>query len=425
MSSYSRKQRHSRRRQNLGDSLVPPTNTSSAFKSPPHPYHESPPPPPPIRQSLMHQTSTNEYKVSAISKDALGTGSALESVLEYSDTSDDMREDSYFLLQENPDVASRLLGSHHHLAPRSRNPLQRNRQDVSGESSFRDLKLAGSKSSNVVQFSSQTRSDSSSDSEDGGLGDNFSRDKQLDNRVITNSTQDSDRTKRSDAKDKNKLTWMKRVAFGFRSPSGIFDQDNKHSRQSRTNRHPEHPISKLLVDVSDRVARHRVSSGSTMEYTHALLSHPTKPNSQITEFGVPSYETSPLLSGNKLHSSYSHGVEKSGVSSDIHPFQPSILTIEGKGSNRERLNCSPRSLLSTIPPFTFSSRRTAAQVAAYFLMDYEASRSPTLSTNFEKVTKEQLTLYRFHFSSLWRNFVNLATVLLFLSHTQNVLVGAM
>jgi hypothetical protein len=85
----------------------------------------------------------------------------------------------------------------------------------------------------------------------------------------------------------------------------------------------------------------------------------------------------------------------------------------------------PGSVLSRHPHFFFSSRRIAAQVAAYFLMDYEASRSPTLPSHFELISEEQLTLYRVHYSWLWRSFVNFAIVVLFLSNTQNVLGTAM
>ena len=88
-------------------------------------------------------------------------------------------------------------------------------------------------------------------------------------------------------------------------------------------------------------------------------------------------------------------------------------------------NPAAAATVSTRPiEFVFTSRSMAATVAAYFLLDYESSRPPTLPADFATITPRQLALYRFHFSPMWRWFVNTAIVVLFLSHTQNRLVTA-
>lgn len=82
-------------------------------------------------------------------------------------------------------------------------------------------------------------------------------------------------------------------------------------------------------------------------------------------------------------------------------------------------------VVSTRPnEFLFTSRTMAATVAAYFLLDYESSRPPTLPAELASITPRQLALYRFHFSWMWRWFVNAAIVALFMSHTQNRRVTA-
>jgi hypothetical protein len=72
------------------------------------------------------------------------------------------------------------------------------------------------------------------------------------------------------------------------------------------------------------------------------------------------------------------------------------------------------------------SKKSATTVAAFFLMDYEAGRPPTLSPTFESITREQLKVYQLHFSWLWGLLgVNLSILVLFLAHTQNHLTTAM
>jgi hypothetical protein len=142
------------------------------------------------------------------------------------------------------------------------------------------------------------------------------------------------------------------------------------------------------------------------------------------------YETSPLLIDSKPQPKYSADphVQKPA---DFHPLNAGSKTKEANAmssvkNRNDRTSTGEPLLTSTIrtESYIFPSRRTAAQVAAFFLMDYEASRPPTHTSDFETITKQQLKVYRIHFSWPWRWFVNLAIVVLFLSHTQNLLVTA-
>ncbi len=62
----------------------------------------------------------------------------------------------------------------------------------------------------------------------------------------------------------------------------------------------------------------------------------------------------------------------------------------------------------------------AITIAAFFLMDYEAGRAPTLSSYFHRITDHQLNVYRLEFSSWWR-WIGLypATFLLFVTYFQS------
>jgi len=65
------------------------------------------------------------------------------------------------------------------------------------------------------------------------------------------------------------------------------------------------------------------------------------------------------------------------------------------------------------------SRAVAAMTAAYYLMDYEDGRPPTMS-NVDMITQDQLRLYRIHYSWMWRWLgVNFAVVLLFVANTED------
>lgn len=415
MSSSGRNQRHARRQQRLREPPAPQSNTTL---SPPHPYHENPPPPPPSHHLLQQRSTSTDSKVSDLSMDDFATGSALESVFEYSDTSDDMREDTYFLPEENPYSPASLLGNQAPFPRRPHNPYQRNggRND-SGESAFREIKRTGSQSSHIVQFSSQSKNDSFSDSEVGELGGDVFHDSDNDG-----SEEDSSNVQVSGPKSRNKVPWMKRVAYAFRSPSGIHDQDNKHAKQQfEKSRHEQGNSSRK------KSTHNRMPSGSTMEYAHALVRYPSQPKSEINELHASSYETSPLLAGSLSVSNYSQSQLDRRTNTATMPATSRTKPMEG--SIQKRQKDANGNLSGTFMPmqprYIFASRRTAVQVAAYYLMDYEASRPPTLSSNFETITKEQLLLYRIHFSLPWRSFVNMAIVLLFLSHTQDLLVIAM
>ncbi|KAG7368064.1 ion transport protein [Nitzschia inconspicua] len=339
--------------------------------SPPHPYHQNTPPPPPPAHYLQQQRSiSTDSKVSDISMDDFATGSALESVFEYSDTSDDMREDSYFLPEENPYSPPSLLGNQNPFPRRPNNPYQRTggRND-SGESSFRELKRTGSKSSRIVQFSSQYKNDSFSDSE---VGDDIG---------------------------------------SKHTPQISLDrQQQQHQQQTGFNK-----------TALNNQAHKRVPSGSTMEYAHALLRYPSQPKSQISDLKVSSYEASPLLKKNKSIPKYAPS-ESEHDREFLPNLRPSNAIIQAEATGIIKRTSGHNATMS--PAFRFSNKRTASRVAAYFLMDYEASRPPTLSSHFDTITNEQLLLYQFHFSWPWRSFVNLAIAVLFLSHTQNLLTTA-
>jgi hypothetical protein len=117
-------------------------------------------------------------------------------------------------------------------------------------------------------------------------------------------------------------------------------------------------------------------------------------------------ETTPLLKDirKKNHNAGLYGIDESAVSPP--PPSDKLLTLDdrkdSKGSKR------------------IKSRKMAAFIAACYLMDYEHGRPPSLSSNFDTITPEQLRLFRVQFSEAWRWLgVNLAVVLLFVAHVVN------
>ncbi|KAL3914403.1 MAG: hypothetical protein SGARI_000144 [Bacillariaceae sp.] len=246
---------------------------------------------------------------------------------------------------------------------------------------------------------------------------------------------------------KNKVSWMKKVAYAFRSPSLIHDRDMKHASEQISSQEAKGEQSTTDNNNNNsnnnktKGGHHRMPSGSTMEYAHALVRYPSQP-SEVADLHHTTYETSPLLIDSKPQPKYSSnnvGVQQKSTE-EFHPLKGGTKTKEttkaGTTTSKNHLDGSLNdemspllresvtSTLHTQQHYIFSSRRTAAQVAASFLMDYEASRPPTLPSDFENITKQQLQVYRVHFSWPWRWFVNLAIVVLFLSHTQDLFVTA-
>jgi hypothetical protein len=379
----------------------------------------------------------------------------LESVLEYSDTSDDMREDTYFLPQENPYAPPSLLGGGN-FSSHSRSSSNRYRNQTkssSGESAFRDLRKNEGKSSRIVQFSS---CESMSDSDCGDTNsDTFGGADNLDNEEGSSSHSKEPpvpvpaSANASDSPDEaghkpQVGSWMKKVAYAFRSPSGIHDVENKHQQKSHRNNH-----NKNSNRGGDASRHSRKPSGDTMEYPFSMahFRDPSQP-SALAQLTHSSYEDSPLLlHSQKTVASYESGVGTYGAghaakTPGYHPLKTVVgkaalsqkrniqLTATSEDIENEKLeenallpygDTSPSSRHGN---YVFKSRTTAAQVAAYFLMDYEASRPPTLPAAFETITRNQLILYQIHYSLAWRWFVNVAVLVLFLSHTQNLLITA-
>ncbi len=250
--------------------------------------------------------------------------------------------------------------------------------------------------------------------------------------------------------------WMKKVAYAFRSPSGI-----PHKKA-------ENAVADGMLSTTGR-GRHanesnathrRIPSDSTMEYPYAMIhlrdpSHPPNVTEKSSTVSA-SYETSPLLlrkthkappiisspgSGTGLYGGLTNDdplYRTAGKPPDFHPLKTSAAgTTTGMRSSGRRNNEDENYGMEKVEDgagdaiefsrpdhYVFRSRTTAARVSAYFLMDYEASRPPTLQSDFESITSRQLYLYRIHFSWPWRWFVNLAILGLFLSHTQNRLSTA-
>jgi hypothetical protein len=188
----------------------------------------------------------------------------------------------------------------------------------------------------------------------------------------------STRTPMAQPKRNDKESWMASLAYSFRSPASVGIADRKRDESEET------PI------MNKRTHRSQQSS-STIEFPYTL---PYRKGSH-------SLEQSPLL---PLGSS-SGGSGVYGASSNPHPF----VNGHGKANGEHRGK-------------HLKSRRMAATISAFYLMDYEAGRPPTLTPNFEAITQQQLRIFRIEFSWAWRWFgVNLAVVILFVAHAHNYL----
>ena len=139
MRSSKRKKRLQRKQRleqfgadNDKESSPVPESPQSTSSTSPYPYHQHIKAPPPTYTNLENRAASENSLVSEMTMEDFG--GAHESVLEYSDTSDDNR---YFMPPSNNMVRD-----------------NRARKVDSGESAFRDLRATGSQSSRVVDFSS-------------------------------------------------------------------------------------------------------------------------------------------------------------------------------------------------------------------------------------------------------------------------------
>jgi len=204
--------------------------------------------------------------------------------------------------------------------------------------------------------------------------------------------------------------------------------------------HPVEYSTKDIAKKSRKGANKKASRHSRTE-SHIVTEYPYS-MTNLRDTGQKSEqqdlpENSPLLGASKKSANY--GVYNKGYDptpSDFHPIRSSIQTSRssaqpeassmsnGSGRTQTILPGSDNLASSKRQISVIKSRSMAAKVAAYFLMDYEASRIAALPSTFETITEYHLTLYKIYYSWQWRSFVNLAIVLLFLSHTLDLLTTA-
>lgn len=330
----------------LTEPSPPPNASHPSPNSPPHPYHNYnnteppgsaallsdeqsqqslPPPPPPsfYGGGLGDRAASTDSKISDISMDDFGT--TLESVFEYSDdTSDDgayFRQDPYgppksLLGRQSSSSGSGNIGDGNknhtnHGVNRHDAARTRHNRGMSGESAFRVLRRMGSKSSKIVRFQSAGASDfslGSYSSDGGGTSPN-------NNGLVPPQQQQqtggqpppavvasfNEETSHGPTKGRS---LMAKVAYAFRSPSGIHER--KHSSthiKQNSHRHYHRPQSPTSPSTPSSVsssaaaaapAAHtpatnektkghfRQSSGSTREYPSYAMLHLRDPQTPQT-----------------------------------------------------------------------------------------------------------------------------------------------
>ena len=329
--------------------------------------HEASPHPyhapvPPNYSKMDVRSTSNTSNISDVSMDEISA--AQDSVFYYSDTSTDEREDHYFMPDASTGGPRSLLGS---------------QKKSSSESVFRNLRANGTKASSVLKYSLNGSNAISSSPFDGnetaGSADASAP-------PTTNSIQQN-LSKKNALKD-----WVANLAYSFRSP-----HINVHHKSAVSNR------------IGTTMHRSQISRGTT-EYPHAATTSPAQSLDYSMSYAGSNdpdqRERTPLmqLDNTKIQAAYGSGGSDSGG-------------WEKTGFNHR-------------PTTTLKSKSTAASVAAFFLMDYEASRPPTLSLKFDTITPWQLRIYRIHFSWMWRLFgINIPIVVLFLAHSQSLLMTAL
>jgi len=428
MSSYSRKQRQLRRQQKLVDTT--PTSHTARDYSSPKPYHNvappppsAVPPPPPSQQPFQHRALSTDSRLSEITMDE-------RSVFEYSDTSDDA--DAYFLPTESLRGAPSLLNNVHTGNNRTlgnasgkntfhdMNHRGRTRTNTSssGESAFRDLKETGSKSTKIVRFSRGRSSFASNDS-------SIFEDEDT-SAISPHSTTDSPSKTAVENGDNGSPTighFMKHMVHAFNTPGGISRKEYKKTSDNSTGKKPRH---------------NRTESHTVTEYPYSMINlRDTSQKSVLKDYRRDSPEKSPLLGTSGKRQNYGvHEEGYDGTLSDHHRIKSSAqssksntkseeISVSEKGTGIQNALPSSESLaLSRQSLSIIKSRSMAAKVAAYYLMDYEASRIAALPSTFESISEKQLMFYKIYYSWQWRYFVNLAILLLFLSHTLDLLTTA-
>lgn len=341
MPTFKRKYRRSKKTLDEDDE-------SRASPITPHPYHSNDHPP-------LHDQPGLAASRTASQKSNVADSVTDDSQLEYSDTSDDLREDRYFS-HPKPEPRSMLLDQ--------------------SRSTFRNLRPSTRTLYKVVGFSSPSLKSETIEDESEGSPDLS---------VLPSFHDVSPPIPGKDSK-KSK-SWVTNLAHSFRSPqrSSLDDLDNPDFRNQEKGSAEPKP-------------RPRPSSSSTMEYPSNL---PLR-NQERASGG----ESQPLIN-RSLGITY-------GIGSTSH--DQSSNNGNGNGVNNAMIKAEPKTK-------NIRSRSMAALTAAYYLMDYEGGRPPTLSPNFETITPEQLSLYRIHYSWIWRWFgVNFAIVLLFMANSENRLL---
>lgn len=239
-----------------------------------------------------------------------------------------------------------------------------------GESSFRTLRHSSREAHKVVHYSSSSLDFPFEDKSDGSLEEQ---------KILPTV---SGEVPPPPNRDDERYKWMTSLAYAFRSASPSNDDEQQPER-------------------TDSTPTHRTQlSSTTVEFPASL---PYRKHKEFPSFDASALERSPLLPPTGYYNGF--GVYGAG-SDEGHPFDEK----KANGDHREQ----------EVKPHQIRSRSMAATVAAFYLLDYEAGRPPSLSPNFETITQKQLKLYRIQFSSLWRWLgVNLAVVLLFMAHASN------
>jgi hypothetical protein len=368
-----------------------PTSHAAPDFSSPRPYHETPPPPPPPPEE-----SFQERNISDITMEE-------PSVFEYSDTSDD--GGAYFLPTESLRGSPSLLDSSNMANARTGKGRSRNNTAGSGESAFRELKEKGSKSSKIVRFKTGRSAAGNTDDEEASAISTHSAANSLNHTHTTGESANKGRPLFGKI--------MKKMVHAFNTPTGI--QRKGYSTKPRNN-------------VDKTSSRHNRSESTDLtEYPYSMINlRDTSQKSALKDYKRNGAEKSPLLGRSQNRATYgAYDDSYDPTPTDYHPLRSSARSGSDRGSGTHTFVPGVENLVSSGRQISIiKSRSMAAKVAAYFLMDYEASRIAALPSTFESITENQLALYKTYYSWQWRYFVNLAIVLLFLSHTLDLLTTA-
>jgi hypothetical protein len=104
-----------------------------------------------------------------------------------------------------------------------------------------------------------------------------------------------------------------------------------------------------------------------------------------------------------------HGWDNNDDSGEIFPQQLQQIVVNIKAEDR------PAHLTSSLS----SDEQRAAIIASCFLKDYEEGRPPTLSSDLDCITDQQLEMYHFKHSFHWKICSLMATLMLFLGNSSN------